>query len=207
MAENSAAQSSALSEVVQAVGDLDQLIQQNATIIESSTERSDALLHQTLDLDAAVGFIHLRNGSAEEARQLTIDAAVHLHEVGWEQAFRDFHDSESRFIDRDLYIFSFDRHGVYRVFGSDPKRVGSTVHATPGLDGAKVLADAWAVADAGGGWTTYEVISPTTGTVRPKSSYVVAADPNTLLGCGTYLMADILHVDTEPVGRAQTDQD
>ena len=207
MAENSAAQSSALSEVVQAVGDLDQLIQQNATIIESSTERSDALLNQTLDLDAAVGFIHLRNGSAEEARQLTIDAAVHLHAVGWEQAFRDFHDRESRFIDRDLYIFSFDRHGVYRVFGSDPKRVGSTVHATPGLDGAKVLADAWAVADEGGGWTTYEVISPTTGTVRPKSSYVVATDKDTLLGCGTYLMADILHVDAVPAGRPQADQD
>ncbi len=194
MAENSAAQSAALSEVVQAVGDLDQLIQQNAGIVASATERSEALMHQTLDLDAAVGFIHLRNGSADEARQLTIDAAVHLHAVGWEQAARDFHDTQGKFIDRDLYIFSFDRQGRYRVFGGDPKRVGSTVHATPGLDGAKVLADAWAVADAGGGWTTYEVISPTTHEVRPKSSYVVAADRDNLLGCGTYLMADILHV-------------
>lgn len=194
MAENSAAQSSALSEVVQAVGDLDQLIQENATIITSATARSDTLLHQTLDLDAAVGFIHLRNGSAEEARQLTIDAAVHLHAVGWEQAAKDFHDREGKFIDRDLYIFSFNRRGEYRVFGSDPKRVGSTVHATPGLDGDKVLADAWEVCGSGGGWTTYEVMSPTTGEVRPKSSYVVAVDENNLLGCGTYLMADILHI-------------
>jgi methyl-accepting chemotaxis protein len=198
MAENSAAQSAALSEVVQAVGDLDLLIQQNAAITTSATARSDDLLSQTLDLDAAVGFIRLRNGSAEEARQLTIDATVHLHAVGWEQATKDFHERDGKFIDRDLYIFSFNRQGVYRVFGSDPKRVGSTVHATPGLDGAKVLADAWTVCDSGGGWTTYEVVSPTTGQVRPKSSYVVAADKDNLLGCGTYLMSDILHLAPSP---------
>lgn len=194
MAENSAAQSSALSEVVQAVGDLDQLIQENTTIIGSATEHSDALLHQTLDLDAAVGFIHLRNGSADEARQLTIDAAVHLHTVGWAQAVADFHDPAGPFIDRDLYVFSFDRQGRYRVFGSAPKRVGSTVQASPGIDGEKVLEGAWAVADQGGGWTTYDYVSPTTGEIRPKSSYVVAVDADNLLGCGTYLLADILGV-------------
>lgn len=201
MAENGAAQSSALAEVVQAVGDLDQLIQENAGIIASATELSGKLLDQTLDLDTAVGFIHLRNGSAAEARQLTIDAVLHLQAVGWEQACKDFHDPEQMFLDRDLYIFVLTRDGVYRAFGSDPKRVGSTVHATPGLDGDKVLADAWAVCEAGGGWTTYEVVSPTTGEVRPKSSYVVAVDANHLLGCGTYLMADIMQV-----GEPETDE-
>jgi methyl-accepting chemotaxis protein len=199
MAENSAAQSAALAEVVQAVGDLDQLIQQNASIVERAQAHSDGLLSQTLDLETAVGFIRLRNGTADEARQLTIDALLHLHAVGWEQASVDFHDPYGRFVDRDLYIFSFDRNGVYRVFGSDPKRVGSTVHATPGLDGVRTLNDAWAVCEKGGGWVTYEVVSPTTGEVRPKSSYVVAVDGDNLLGCGTYLLADIRQMGAEAV--------
>lgn len=207
MAENSAAQSSALSEVVQAVGDLDQLTQENTAIIGRAAEHSDELLNQTLDLDAAVGFIHLRNGSADEARQLTIDAMVHLHAVGWEQAVHDFHDPAGRFIDRDLYIFSFDRSGRYRVFGSSPKRVGSTVQVSPGIDGEKVLKSAWAVADQGGGWTTYDYVSPTTAEIRPKSSYVVAVDADNLLGCGTYLLADILNTGQSASSEDSSDTD
>ena len=57
-----------------------------------------------------------------------------------------------------------------------------------------MLADAWAVCDAGGGWVTYDIVSTLTGEVRPKSSYVVALDRDNLLGCGTYLAADILQV-------------
>ena len=197
MAEGSAAQSAALAEVVNAVGDLDTLTQENTSLIAQASEKSDQLIGQTFDLDGAVGFIHLRNGSADEARQLTIDAALHVHNVGLQQAIRDFHDPDGAFIDRDLYVFSFNRSGVYTVFGSDPKRVGSKLDQTPGLDGAKVLVDAWAVSDAGGGWVTYDIVSALTGEVRPKSSYVVAMDRDHLLGCGTYLAADILQVARE----------
>jgi len=194
MAEGSASQSAALAEVVNAVGDLDTLTQENTTLIAQASEKSDQLIVQTLDLDGAVSFIRLRNGSAEEARQLTIDAAIHVHHVGLQQASLDFHDPDGAFIDRDLYIFSFDKQGVYSIFGSDPKRVGSRLDKTPGLDGPKVLKDAWAVCDAGGGWVTYDIVSPLTGEVQAKSSYVVALDRDHLLGCGTYLVADILQV-------------
>ena len=194
MAEGSASQSAALAEVVNAVGDLDTLTRENTTLVAQASEKSDQLIGQTFDLDGAVSFIHLRNGSAEEARQLTIDAAIHVHNVGLQQAVADFHDLDGAFIDRDLYIFSFNKQGVYTIFGSDPKRVGSKLDKTPGLDGPKVLADAWAVCDAGGGWVTYDIVSTLTGEVRPKSSYVVALDRDNLLGCGTYLAADILQV-------------
>jgi methyl-accepting chemotaxis protein len=195
MAEGSAAQSAALAEVVNAVGDLDTLTQENTTLIALASEKSDQLIGQTFDLDSAVSFIHLRNGSAEEARQLTIDAALHVHNVGLQQATLDFHDPDGAFVDRDLYIFSFNRSGHYSIFGSDARRVGSNLDKTPGLDAPQVLADAWAVCEAGGGWVTYEIVSPTTGEVRPKSSYVVALDRDNLLGCGTYLQSDILNVE------------
>lgn len=194
MAEGSASQSVALAEVVNAVGDLDTLTQENTTLIAQASEKSDQLIGQTFDLDSAVSFIHLRNGSAEEARQLTIDGAIHVHNVGLQQAAADFHDPHGAFIDRDLYLFSFNKQGVYTVFGSEPQRVGSTLDKTPGLDGPKALVDAWAVCDAGGGWVMYDIVSALTGEVRTKSSYVVALDRDNLLGCGTYLSADILQV-------------
>ena len=194
MAEGSASQSSALAEVVNAVGDLDTLTQENASLIAQASEKSDQLIGQTFDLDSAVSFIHLRNGSSDEARQLAIDAAMHVHEVGWTQSVVDFHNPEGDFIDRDLYIFAFNKQGIYTVFGSKPERVGSTLDQTPGLDGPKLLVDAWKVCNAGGGWVTYDIVSAATGEVQPKSSYVLTVDQNNLLGCGTYLAADILQV-------------
>jgi len=191
MAEGSAAQSSALAEVVNAVGDLDTLTQENSSLVAQASEKSDRLINQTLELDGAVSFIRLRNGTAQEAQQLTLDAALHVHNVGLERAFREFHDPGSRFIDRDLYIFAFNRRGVYSAFGRSPKRVGTRLGDTPGLDGPQLLADAWAVCDAGGGWITYGILNPISGEESKKSSYVVPLDHDTLIGCGTYLASDI----------------
>jgi methyl-accepting chemotaxis protein len=193
MAEGSTSQSTALAEVVNAVGDLDTLTQENSTLVAQAAQKSDVLIEQTLELDGAVGFIRLRNGTAQEAQQLTLDATVHVHNVGMERAVKDFHDPEGRFIDRDLYIFAFDRDGRYSVFGNAPHRVGSRVTDTPGMDGPQVLADAWAACDAGDGWITYDITSAITRTISQKMSYVVALDHTTLIGCGTYLKSDITH--------------
>ena len=193
MAEGSAAQSTALAEVVNAVGDLDTLTQENSTLVAQAAQKSDVLIEQTLELDGAVGFIRLRNGTAQEAQQLTLDATVHIHNVGWERAVQDFHDPQGRFIDRDLYIFALDQEGCYSVYGNSPHRVGLYVTDTPGMDGPYVLAQAWATADAGGGWITYDITSAITDKVVQKMAYVVALDHRTLIGCGTYLKSDIAY--------------
>jgi methyl-accepting chemotaxis protein len=190
MAEGSASQSAALAEVVNAVGDLDTLTQENSALVAQASEKSDQLIHQTVELDDAVGFIRLRNGTAQEAQQLAIDAALHLNNVGLERAKLDFHDPNGRFIDRDLYIFAFNRHGVFSIYGRSPGLVGSRLQDTPGVDGAQVVADAWAVCDGGGGWVTYDIVNPLSGEAGSKSSYVLALDRDTLLGCGTYLRRD-----------------
>ena len=192
MAEGSSTQSAALAEVVHAVGDLDTLTHENSALVAQASEKSDHLIEQTLELDNAVSFIRLRIGTAKEAQQLTIDAAVHVTKVGIDRATSDFHDPQGRFIDRDLYIFAFDRQGVYRVFGSDPQRLGTRANDIPGVvDGAKLIAQSWEVADAGGGWVTYEIVNSVTTEVGLKASYVMALDQKTLIGCGTYLKSDI----------------
>lgn len=191
MAEGSASQSSALEEVVNAVGDLDTLTQENTTLVAQASEKSDKLINQAFDLENAVSFIRLRQGSAEEARQMAVDAVLHAHDVGFEKAIADFHDPQGKFIDRDLYIFAFNRNGVYKAFGGAPERVGRRLEETPGLDGRRLLADAWAACDAGAGWVTYDFVNKFSGEIQSKSSFVVPVDKDHLLGCGTYLNDDI----------------
>ncbi len=195
MAEGSASQSAALEEVVHAVGDLDVLTHENSELVERASFNSDRLIAQASTLEVSVGDMHLRQGTADQARQLVFDAMTQIKSVGYEQAVRVFHDPHGGFIDRDMYIFIFDRAGFYVVHGAMPEKDGSDLRAIPGLDADQLVADAWDVCDAEqGGWVNYTITNPVTLEVQAKSSYVMPLDHDRLIGCGCYLNAEWLNV-------------
>ena len=191
MAEGSAAQSAALEEVVNAVGDLDVLTQENTGLVARSAENSDRMIAQASALEISVGDIKLRQGTADQARQLVFDAMVHVQNVGLERAATDFQNPAGPFIDKDLYVFVLDREGYYVVHGAMPQKDGSNLSEIDGLDADKLVADAWAACDENrGGWITYCITNPLSGDIQGKSSYVMPLDDERLLGCGCYLNSE-----------------
>ena len=193
MAEGSASQSSALVEVVNAVGDLDTLTHENSGLIERASQNSDRMINQVSALEISVGDFQLRQGTADQARQLVFDAVVHINKVGLGDAKSAFHDKNGPFIDRDLCIFVFDRDGFYTIHGALPEREGTNLAEIQGLDAAQLVNDAFEVCDAErGGWVKYAITNPLTGDVQGKSSYVVPLNDKQLIGCGCYLNADWL---------------
>ena len=189
MADGSAKQSIALSEVVQAVGDLDRVTIENSGLVDRTSHRSSRLMQRSRQLESAVTFIKLRQGTADEALLLTNRAYDLVQASGFEQAFPVFHDKDGGFIDRDLYVFVFDRQGVYRVMGADVNRVGTSLFDAPGVDAQQLLDDAWYRCEQGGGWVEYNIINLATGDVRGKSSYVLPLNDDLLIGCGAYRSA------------------
>lgn len=188
VAEGSANQSASLEGVVQAVGDLDTLTSENATLVERSGRFSDRLLDQAGRLGQLVRNFRLRQGTADQARHLVRDAHTYLTHTGLAASVGAFHDPAGPFIKQDLYLFAVDRAGVYRVFGADPQRVGRSVTEYVETDGNELLPRLWAVCDEeGGGWVTHRVNDPLTGEVRTKSSYVLPASDDLLLGAGCYI--------------------
>jgi methyl-accepting chemotaxis protein len=195
MAEGSAAQSAALEEVVNAVGDLDILTQENTGLILRATGNSDRMIAQASALEISVGDFQLRQGTADQARQMVFDAMMHIQSVGVDRAYADFHDPDGPFIKRDLYIFVFDRDGYYLVYGSAPHHVGNNLHGIPGMDAEKLLADVQQVCDEDhGGWVAYAITNPLNGAMQAKSSYVVPLKDDCFLGCGCYLNSEWLHL-------------
>ena len=193
MAEGSAAQSAALEEVVNAVGDLDLLTQETTGLIANASVNSDRMTSQAMALEISVGDIQLRQGTADEARQMVFDAMVHTGRVGLERAAADFQDPQGSFINRDLYVFVFDRAGYYVVHGAAPEKDGTSLQAIEGLDSHKLVSDAFAACDeTQGGWVTYAITNPLTGAVQAKISYVKPLDEDRVIGCGCYLNADWL---------------
>ncbi len=194
MAEGSAAQSAALEEVVHAVGDLDVLTQENTELVNRASFNSDRLISQASTLEISVGDVRLRQGTADQARQLVFDAMVHIRTEGLERAKADFHDPQGPFIDRDMYIFIFDRAGYYVLHGAIPEKDGTDLRDIAGLDAEALVADAWEVCDQEkGGWVNYSITNPVTGQVQGKSSFVVPLDGDRLLGCGCYLNVEWLN--------------
>lgn len=187
IAQASQEQSTSLSQVNEAVGSLDQITQGNAMAVEAASATAEGLLHRSRSLAAAVSHMKLRQGTADEARAFVERAAALVARAGWAQAQAQLHAKGNPFSDRDLYVFGFDRQGIYRAFSSNTAKVGQPLSSVPGLDAAKLVRDAWQIVDSDrSGWVDYDIVNPTSGAVTPKTSYVTAVGPDLLLGCGVY---------------------
>ena len=190
MAEGGASQSAALQDVVHAVGDLDVLTQENAALVVRASANSDGMTLQASELEISVSHIQLRQGSADEARQMVFDGLVEIGRLGLREAIAAFHDAQGPFNWKDLYIFILDRDGAYVACGSDPTRVGVKLSDLIGEVGDQLTTDAWSVCDLdAGGWVTYSISNPLTQEVQTKLSYVVPVDQDRLIGCGCYVNA------------------
>jgi len=201
IAQGSQEQSTGLTQVGQAVGSLDQITQGNAAAVEAAGSTANSLLQRSRSLVAAVSHMKLRQGTADEAREFVDRAAALVARVGWAQAQDALHAKGNPFSDRDLYVFAFDRQGVYRAFSSNTAKIGQPLSSVPGLDAAKLVRDAWQAVDRERcGWVDYDIVNPTNGAVTPKTSYVTGVGPDLLLGCGVY--RNIAGANAAPAPRA-----
>jgi methyl-accepting chemotaxis protein len=178
-------QSAALGEVAQSVAQLDEITQQNARMVEHASHSSAQLSERAYNLAHAVRAFRLRQGSADEALELVRKAVALYQQKG--QTSLDMITKDDRvFADRDMYVFAFDRQGIYRALSGKAEKVGTHVKDNPGVDGAKLVIDAFDRADHGGGWVDYIFANPQTGSVDMKTSYVEPVSANLLIGCGVY---------------------
>ncbi len=186
IASASTDQSTTLSEIAQAVKELDSITQRNGAMVDDALHATMGLRDRASHLSEAVASIKLRRGTADEAYAMVKRGYDLIKRDGLASAARQFHDQQGAFRDRDLYVFVFDRNGRYDVFGSTPDKVGQTTYDIRGLDGDHVIREGFAAAERGGGWIDYEVVNPTNGVVDEKTSYILPLDNDRLIGCGIF---------------------
>ncbi|NDY92152.1 methyl-accepting chemotaxis protein [Ideonella livida] len=180
-----------LSTITARANELGALADQNREMVDESSQAAAELVARSSTLSEAVAGFRLRQGSADEARQLVHRAMDLVRSAGLPAASQQFGRADGGFRDRDLYIFVVDREGRYRVHGARPDMVGRRVHEVPGIDGDRFVREAWAATE-GSHWVEYDIVNPESGQVQPKASYVVALDRQCFLGCGIYRSIDKL---------------
>jgi hypothetical protein len=181
----SAEQSGGLSEISSAVGQLDEITQRNARMVERAVQQATQLEGRAATVAQAVSSFQLQQGAAEEAMVL-VQRALELRARSSREAFvNQITDPAQNFHDRDMYVFALDRSGAYRAFGGKPEKVGGRVQDIPGVDGASLLEAIVAQAELEPGWVEYDITNPQTGAVQTKMSYVTKVD-DLYVGCGVY---------------------
>ena len=184
----SAEQSTGLIQISSAVGQLDEITQRNARMVERAVAQADQLASRAGELARAVSSFKLQQGTAEEAVELVLRAQAQREAVGRESFLRTLTEPQNGFHDRDMYVFALDRQGTYRAFGGKPEKVGSRVQDIAGVDGESLLASIVAQAEHEAGWVEYDIVNPQTGAVQTKMSYVMQID-DLYVGCGVYKSA------------------
>lgn len=180
---STAEQSGGLDQIAQAVQHIDEITQRNAQMVESAFRSSSQLSERAELLSGAVRSFRLRQGSADEAHTM-VRKAVEVYQARGVSALGHVTDPASGFSDRDMYVFAFDRQGIYRAFAGRSEKVGTAVRDNPGVDGDKLVREAFEQAARGGGWVDYDFANPQTGSVDLKTSYVEPITPDLLFGCG-----------------------
>jgi methyl-accepting chemotaxis protein len=186
IADSTAEQNQGLQELSRSVDNLDGITRQNAAMVDASATASQELVQRAATLSSAVASIRLRQGSADEARDLVERALDTLRLQGFETGSRTIRDPSQGFIDRDLYVFVVDRRGTYRLHAARPAMEGKRVHDVPGIDGDRFVEDAWSRTERDAGWIEYDILNLETGAIQPKASYVRRINDELVVGCGVY---------------------
>lgn len=178
-------QSISIALISEAILSMEGITQSNAQMAEDAKLVSQDLEQRAVTLTEAVASFKLRQGTADEAYEL-VKKAASLYAVAGEACLQRITDNtEKIFADRDMYVFAIDHDGFYRAFAGRQDKIGVNIGEVPGVDGPKLILDAFAVPEIGG-WIDYQIINPLTQKVDKKTSYMVKIHDNLVLGCGVY---------------------
>jgi hypothetical protein len=181
-------QSQSLTLISDAIRELDSITKSNSEMAENAKVASTGLEVRAARLTAVVSAFKLRQGSADEARALVKSAMSLFSTYGMDLLDRITQDPEKLYADRDMYVFAFDRNGQYRAFAGNAAKLSVNLFNVPGLDGRKLVEDAFSLPDKGG-WVDYAIENPLLNRIEVKTSYIERISDEIVLGCGVYKSA------------------
>ena len=188
VANASAEQSAGLEQVSGEILSLQGLTQEGAAAVERCEVAAASLLGQASSLSRSVKMVKLREGSADEAKAMTLQARELVAAVGWENAAEEFNEEHGAWHDRGMYIFAWDDEGVCLAYGVKPQWVGRNIYDFPNGSVDTVedfLKKTFAVMNLPEreGWVDYQQLDAHTMVPVSKSAYIVGLAGGGFMGC------------------------
>ena len=178
-------QSNGLSQISEALRNLDEITQSNGQMAEQAKYVAMNLEDRASGLATSVSAFKLRQGTANEAFALVKKAVALYSQKGQQALAMITADTQHQFADKDMYVFAFNRQGQYLAFGNNAEKLKVNLFNVPGLDGKKLVSDAFNVGE-NGDWIDYQITNPISKKIEHKTSYIEIVSDNTVIGCGIY---------------------
>jgi len=178
-------QSNGLSQISEALKNLDEITQSNGQMAEHARYVATNLEERANLLSHSVSAFKLRQGTADEAYALVQKAVALYQQIGQRALATITANTQHLYADKDMYVFAFNRQGQYLAFGGNAEKLKVNLFNLPGLDGRQLVEDAFAL-PAEGGWVDYSITNPVSQKVEHKTSYIEAVAENLVIGCGIY---------------------
>jgi cytochrome c len=148
--------------------------------------RTTALLLSVCLLMCGASFAQEKKGTPADAEALVKKAIAFVKQNGKEKAFAEFSNPKGKFVEGDLYVFTYDMNGKCVAHGANLKMIGKDLIDMKDADGKSFVKERVSIAkEKGKGWQNYKFSNPTTKQIEDKTAYIEKVD-DVIIGCGAY---------------------
>jgi signal transduction histidine kinase len=126
-----------------------------------------------------------QRATLEEAKALVKKAREYIRKNGREKAFAEIDKRDGMFVDRELYIYVYDKNLKNLAHGGNPKLIGKDLSQLRDPDGNFVNQGLLKAAMNGGGTYTFKFLNPNNGKIEKKTGYA-EMEGDIMVGSGVY---------------------
>jgi cytochrome c len=137
----------------------------------------------------AVGFTTVASAqeraTLDQAKAMVKKARAYLDKVGPEKAYAEFSNPKGQFVDREIYIYVYDKNLNNLAHGGNQRLIGKNLADLRDTDGVYVNKGLLEVAQKGGGTFKFKFLNPATHAIEVKTGYA-EMDGDVMIGSGVY---------------------
>jgi len=121
----------------------------------------------------------------EEAKAMVKKAREYIRKNGREKAFAEIDKRDGMFVDRDIYIYVYDKDLKNLAHGGNARLIGKNLAEMRDPDGKYVNKGLLEAAEKGGGTFTFKFLNPASNKIETKTGYA-EMEGDLMVGSGVY---------------------
>jgi len=137
----------------------------------------------------AIGFLGTagaqERATLDQAKAMVKKARAYIQKVGAEKAYAEISNPKGQFVDREIYVYVYDKNLVNLAHGGNQKLIGKNLADLRDTDGVYLNKGLLEVAQKGGGTFKFKFLNPATRTIEVKTGYA-EMEGDVMVGSGVY---------------------
>jgi cytochrome c len=137
----------------------------------------------------AAGFMTVASGqeraTLEQAKAMVKKARAYIQKVGPEKAYAEISNPKGQFVDREIYIYVYDKNLNNLAHGGNQRLIGKNLADLRDTDGVYLNKGLLDVAQKGGGTFKFRFLNPANKKIEVKTGYA-EMEGDVMVGSGVY---------------------